>query len=258
MIKEYATKIIVSENSVEYLKYEKPIEYGYKYKGRPPRPMCPNPDDKMWEMNKLRNRKNSNIRATIKMRRLVENNFCVDTAVFITLTFSEDITDVSVGSKEFKCFIQRLRGRFNGFKYVAVVDFTKKERIHYHMIADVPNNENQISKIWGMGWIKIKPMYDLNRMVGYLCKHLFSRVEDSKMYGKKAFFSSRNLKKPKILVGEEAENFIKARSRVLRKNQLSEKLYDTPYNGKLVVIKYKKNPIRKLPKRKVKKKMPMD
>jgi len=246
MIKEYDIKVIKSKNSVEILRYEKPIAYGYKTQCKPP--MRKRPDCAQSRNIKKINRKHSNIRALNEMKRMIENNFSTDTALFITLTFREHITDVAIANKEFKKFIQRLRYRFGEFRYVAVIDLMKNGRVHYHMVADT--SDENIDSIWGKGQAKVKPVYDLGRLGGYLGKHLF-KAEDERMWGKKAILHSTNLDKAEILRGEEAEKYLKSR-RALLKHKVYESTYDSPYNGKVEYAKFKQKPVKKkaLPKKK--------
>ncbi len=61
---------------------------------------------------------------------------------FITLTFSEDMRDIKVANNEFHKFMIKLRRKYNNLKYVSVLEFTKKNRIHYHMITNIDYNND--------------------------------------------------------------------------------------------------------------------
>lgn len=144
------------------------------------------------------------------IRRLIEMNYKKWSTKFITLTFSEHITDVEDANYEFKKFIQRLKRKLdNPLKYLAVWERTKKNRIHYHMVIfDLKYIEWQtLEKVWGNGFIKINDISHVeSQNVGRYIAKYFSKDVDFKDYKKKAFFTSRNLKKPKkrtLLSGEE-------------------------------------------------------
>lgn len=81
-------------------------------------------------------KKNANVRRNI-VRRQLNANFSKNSK-FITLTFKDHVTDLDVSNKQFKEFIQRLRSRYGDFKYLAVIEFTKIGRVHYHMVSDLP------------------------------------------------------------------------------------------------------------------------
>jgi hypothetical protein len=100
-------------------------------------------EDKAWitesekeEKRKEYNLYNANVRRN-KLRRMILANFSSNSK-FITLTFREHITDLDKANILFKQFIQRLRSRWGNFKYLAVIEFQKSGRVHYHMISDLP------------------------------------------------------------------------------------------------------------------------
>lgn len=87
------------------------------------------------------------IRAKNNMCRLIltnEDKF----KTFITLTFSSHITDISIANHEFHKFIAKIKRVFPQLLYVAVPEFQKNGRVHYHFISnisydnDVVINEN--------------------------------------------------------------------------------------------------------------------
>lgn len=149
------------------------------------------------------------------IRRLIEMNYKKWSTKFITLTFSEHITEVEDANYEFKKFIQRLKRKLKmPLKYLAVWERTKKNRIHYHMVIfDLKYIKWQtLEKIWGNGFIKINDISHVeSQNVGRYIAKYFSKDVDFKDYKKKAFFTSRNLKKPKkrtLLSGEELDKIV--------------------------------------------------
>jgi hypothetical protein len=100
-------------------------------------------EDKSWLTDREKEDKkkeytlyNANVRRN-KLRRMILANFS-ENSKFVTLTFREHITDLDEANILFKKFIQRLRSRWGDFKYLAVIEFQKSGRIHYHMISDLP------------------------------------------------------------------------------------------------------------------------
>lgn len=78
-----------------------------------------------------------------------KNNMCrlimtnnLEFKTFITLTFAEDVQDITIANKEFANFIRKMRRVYNNFKYISVLEFTKKDRIHYHMITNIGYNND--------------------------------------------------------------------------------------------------------------------
>ena len=147
---------------------------------------------------------------------------------FLTLTFKEDITDFKSANYEFKKFHQRVSYRIGyRLKYTVVVQFQDGERkggieggrggvIHFHVVLYnmpfIPADE--LSKIWGQGFIKINAIDNVNNLGayvvgGYLCK----KLDDIRYDGQKRYFSSRGLYEPleikstsPIDLGEFTEN----------------------------------------------------
>lgn len=78
-------------------------------------------------------------RAKNEMCRLIlANNDVFKT--FITLTYKFDINDLDNSNKELHKFVSKVRRCFKDFKYLCVPEFTKKNRIHYHMITNIDYN----------------------------------------------------------------------------------------------------------------------
>ena len=84
--------------------------------------------------NKNINRVKCSNRAKRMVRRLVNANI-ESFSKFVTLTFAEDITELKKANYIFKKFKQRLEYQLQiDLKYLCVPEFTKKGRVHYHII----------------------------------------------------------------------------------------------------------------------------
>ena len=76
------------------------------------------------------------IRSKNNMCRLIlanEDKF----TTFITLTFADNITDITYANREFNKFISKIKRVFPELLYVAVPEFQKNERIHYHLLTNI-------------------------------------------------------------------------------------------------------------------------
>lgn len=69
---------------------------------------------------------------------------------FITLTFKENITDLSYANREFHKFTSKVSRRCKklGFeyKYIGVPEFQKRGAVHYHLLTNLPVNSEIIPK----------------------------------------------------------------------------------------------------------------
>ena len=93
--------------------------------------------------------------------RIVDCNFD-DNTKFMTLTFKENIQDITYTNYEFNKFIKRLNfylyhEKKQKLKYLAVWENQKRGAIHYHIIFfDFPFIKTKdLQEIWGHGFVKI-------------------------------------------------------------------------------------------------------
>lgn len=214
-IRSYNTKIIETESTIEIWKYSDPV-YSFS-----------NPYDKKnydGEYGESIDSENSSIKkdnieiynSVLRMQkyyeqcrwdiaRLVDTNFDSKTK-FITLTFKENINDVSYTNKEFSKFIKRLnyylyKEKKQLLKYIAVWELQERGAIHYHVIFfSLPYIKNsELQKIWGYGFVKINRIdVDSKENRGRYVSKYFSKNIDIKTYKQKSFFKSQNLIQPKV------------------------------------------------------------
>jgi len=146
---------------------------------------------------------------------------------FITLTFRENIQDLNIAHYEFQKFVARLKTLDCNFKYLAVVEFQQRGAIHYHLICNIHYVKNQIlEQIWRNGYTEIRNVRHVRNLGLYFASHGIKNqtgfIEKSKLGGRKKFFCSRKLKKPKEYIGTEA-------IRAFLKNYVSVSLFSNIY-----------------------------
>ena len=201
-IYHYDCKVVVSGNIIEIYRYDKGV-----YKG------CVNENGRAGkgfttDEQKDKNREVSLMRARRELRRIVNanvNRWGNDvTCKFVTLTFRDNIKDLDMANYEFKKFIQRLNYEIYGkkcsyLKYTVVPEFQKRGAVHYHVIFyNLPYTKaDVIEKVWGNGFIKINKIDDIKNVGAYVCKYLTKGNDDERLRGRKCYFNSRGLKKPK-------------------------------------------------------------
>ena len=137
--------------------------------------------------------------------RIVDCNFDSKTK-FLTLTFKDNIQDITITNREFKYFIQRLnyyihQTKTQLLKYIATWEKQKRGAIHYHVIFfDFPYiAKEKLQNLWSHGFIKINRIdVDSKENRGRYLSKYFVKDLDLKEHKKKAFFKSQNLKMPII------------------------------------------------------------
>jgi len=198
----YTGKVVVSGNMIEFYEYEHPVRPG-KSPGRA--------KEAETEAAREKNRQVVLYRAREAIRRIVQANIGVyldDSGrpykpVFATFTFAENVTDLDQANEEWKRFIKRLCYALKGSKrrslqYLVVPEFQKRGAVHYHVIFfNLPYlPANELARIWGQGFVKINALEDVAHVGAYVCKYLSKDQADSRLEGRKCYFTSRGLRRP--------------------------------------------------------------
>lgn len=173
--------------------------------------------------------------------------------LFITFTFRENVQDVNRANGVFTNFIPRLNyaifsTKKSVLKYVVGIEFQKRGAIHYHAvffnIPYVVGLKDLVAEIWGEGFVKVeslkKKKKNVNDIGFYLTKYMTKEQFDSRLVGKKCYFSSRNLFRP-VPVKEEQKveilmSFVKPEQKFFEKSVPA-----TEYSQKHLLQKYNLN-----------------
>lgn len=216
------SRAFISGNIIEIYQYGQPVWAGFRsYGGR-----------KMSneKVTSKENRSTVLYRIRNDLRRLINANFCSGSK-FITLTFKENVTDLKVANYEFKKFIDRLKYRIETFKYLAVIEFQKRDAIHYHMISNLGYFRNKdLRELWGNGYIKINRIKNCDNVGAYMIKYINKDLDDTRLHGRKAYLRSENLGRPKELINNSV-------IRLIEKNDLESvapvysNVFKTEYYG---------------------------
>jgi hypothetical protein len=194
----YKIKIFKFGDIYEVYHYQLPVYMGFKKSSS-------KKETSTTKEEKIDNREKVVTRIRNRVRRLVLANFD-ENSKFFTATFKENITDMDYANREFKKFIQRLRFRYEDFKYLVVVEFQDRGAIHYHMISDfgyIPHSD--LERLWGNGFVWIRDLLKSNNgkpvdnVGAYIVKYMQKDTFDKRLMGKKSYFTSRNLKRPKVI-----------------------------------------------------------
>jgi len=234
-MKSYKTKVIVFGDYFETYHYEKAQVTDVP---RPPR--------KKKEVNENAPKKKfagSINRTRNTVRRLIAANFEHSNCAFLTLTFAENMQDISEANRLFKAFIRALRNEIyyhhhktfplENFKYLAVIEFQKRGAIHYHLLINMPFVPfDDLAHYWPHGWTKINRVEHVRNIGLYVSKYLYKDVRDPRLAGKRAYQTSRNLVRPfAITESDFVRGFL---SNVGKKHSLVYKnTFDNEYTGKV-------------------------
>jgi len=240
IIKKSYKKMFISGNMIEIYTYKEPYFYNTPVRKR-------NYNSTHQQIR----RKDNTYTARTNIRRLITANINQPTGkpVFVTLTFNRNITNLKEGNYEFTKFIKRLNNYTNAkSKYLSVIEFQKKGRIHYHTIFfGLPYISYQTfeTKIWkngdtNMQAIKSKSLKKIRNIGAYVSKYLSKANLDERLTGHKAYFTSRGLIRPQRFRKETTID------RFLTENTMKEVEGQTYKTTRYNIINYKQYELCKL------------
>lgn len=167
---------------------------------------------------------------------------------FITLTFAENEKYELTRERVLGCF-KRFKERFkkiygNNFEYIAIIERGTKgtQRLHIHLVAfNLPYiNKKKLAEIWQYGFLTINQTQDTDGAVDYILKYLEKTLEDNYIEkGKRFYFTSRGLKKPKNIYLDDFDFQL-----YMETHDVGMQLYNVEFSSEFVgncyYTKYKK------------------
>lgn len=229
IIKKTQDKIIISGDFIEHYNYEKPIFYN-----------LPPPNNKQSELNTniQTNRKTYSIyRTKNNIHRLIntnKNNQFIPK--FITYTFAKNIKNIEYANTLWKIYIKKMRYQYGKLQYITVIEFQERGAIHYHTIffnlPYIKNIKQKIQSLWPYGHTKVKAVTHVKNLGTYLAKYLTKDTFNNNLIKNKAYFTSKNLKKPiQIRNSQESIQILKS----IKLKPYKTYTYESKENGKITV-----------------------
>ena len=149
------------------------------------------------------------IRSKLECQRIAKSNID-EWKTFITLTFKENIKDVSKANKRFRYFIDKVQRIKKDFKYIAIPEFQKRGATHYHLLTNIDINDTNLIyeqednkkykhiKYWLDGFTKVDTLNgDIKKIIGYISKYMTKDI-DNRLFNRHRYFYSRNLNMPSV------------------------------------------------------------
>jgi len=204
LVKKSYTKLVVSGNTYELYKYEKPYFYNWPNKQR---------EEETYQ-KKLQSDERTHFsikRSRDKIRRLVNANvnaWGAHRSKFITYTFKDDITELKEARFYFAMYIRKVKYKYPNIKYLGVAEIQKQryEKYgvkvwHFHVIffnyPFVYGIKDEVAKMWTKGFIKVIATGHVQNYGAYVSKYLRKDLYEKELVGEKSFFTSKGLIQPK-------------------------------------------------------------
>jgi len=236
-------KLIIAGNTLHFYHYNYPQKYGQKEDK-------PKKQARKYQTDSTEEDISNDYRSKKAIKRIVEanagqylnKNLTVCKAIFATLTFKENVTELQDANRLFKKFIMRLnysltKDSTHSLKYLVVPEFQKKTRdaVHYHVIFfNLPYIEkiyDRFADIWKHGNVNIKTVYNTNHLTNYVVKYVTKQARDERTFNKKKYFTSRDIYRPKEV---RVQNLVE----VLMKNIDHEPVYGKQFHSGTLITKY--------------------
>lgn len=149
-----------------------------------------------------------------KIRELINTNIVeVEKALWVTLTYKENMTDPKRLYKDFDKFMKRLRYNFQDYniEYINVCEPQSRGAWHCHVILifdkQAPYIANEkMSEIWGHGFTKTNMIYNINNIGAYLTSYL-SDMELEEVEENKIEYEINNVKE--VLIDNQKKKVVK-------------------------------------------------
>lgn len=218
----YDVKIIHCGDTIQVYKFDKTrSKDNKKDKDVAPKVSIKNIDtDNLYKTDRVEEVKSillqNAIRSNLNCQRICKSNK-EEWESFITLTFEDNITDISYANKIFNSWVSNIRKLKKDFKYIAVPEFQKRGAVHYHVLTNLSKNDDKIIlpqkertektkdlttlfdvKYWSEGFARVDFIKnDYKKIYAYICKYMTKDI-DNKLFGKHRYFNSQNLNKPNV------------------------------------------------------------
>lgn len=173
------------------------------------------------------------------------------TSKFMTLTFDENITDLTPANYEFKKFMKRLNYQVfetkkMQLKYTAVPEFQQRGAVHYHVITyNMPYiPHKKLLECWGnQRGVRINKIDNVDNVGAYVAEYLGDsekeqghNLDDHRLRDRKSYFGSRGLFKPLEITDKKK---VEALSQALPiQNKTYSAHFDNEHLGHITYLQY--------------------
>lgn len=171
---------------------------------------------------------------------------------FVTLTFKENVRDLTVANREWNRFLDRFNRKFyeRGYlKYVGVPEFQKRGAVHYHaLFFNMPFLKDAHKKLWdswGHGFV-FREDVKKGSLTRYLSKYIEKGFRDPRLKNRRRYLASRGLFRSKQVRDKEHVDFFV--DGLEPKDRVYEKLFMASFPiGKRVFYERFVVPVGKMP-----------
>jgi len=205
-------KMITYGKVVELYTYEKDLQYTGRIRRQVPRraantSVVAGRDVTVRQEEPVKAKRPDNARrAALAFSRIIAANLeGSDNPLLASFTYRENQQSIEQGYKDWKSFIDNARaGMGSEFRYICVPEFQKRGALHFHALlwgvpqelAATERRTRLVARLWGKGFVDLINTDGNVKLAGYLAKYMTKSFLDPRFARKKAYRTSRNVKKP--------------------------------------------------------------
>jgi len=143
--------------------------------------------------------------------KIVQYAWCNDFDQFWTLTFAEDRYDIDLCYKKLYRFLERVKKKYDKFRYLIVAEFHKDNAVHFHAItggykgpmtnSGIVQKGNEVYNLddWKWGFTNCQNIANKTAIGAYISKYIVKSVENSPASkGRKKYWHSDGLKTAQV------------------------------------------------------------
>lgn len=181
---------------------------------------------------------------------------------FITLTFAENVTDITEANKKFKYWVSQMKRRYPYFKYIGVPEYQKRGAVHYHILTNltcgieleakevIKTYNSEKNRYFSIQYYDIQywiygfsTAFDLNmtddnfNACKYMAKYMYKDI-DNRLFGRNKILKSNNLEKPVEIYLKDNQKYNDALNYVKEKGydiESFEYVPDAPYKTGVII-----------------------
>lgn len=115
-----------------------------------------------------------------KLRKLILNNFIEFESFFVTLTYSEEMTDFDRAANDYSKFYDNLKYHYRHYRleYLRIIEPTESGVWHIHVLLKASLyverfviKQEDVQTLWQYGSVKVKQVNDIQGLALYFCTY---------------------------------------------------------------------------------------
>jgi len=147
-------------------------------------------------------------RTVLALRRIIVANLArFGNPVFASITYADNMCDVSRSRKDWNTFIVGARRQYGAtFRYVCTTEFQERGAVHFHALIwglppDAVASERStriFAKTWGHGFADLVETDGSAKLATYVSKYISKYFNDQRLHGYRLYLCSRNVVYPVV------------------------------------------------------------